>query len=235
VCTFQSERTPFDPDEEAALLLLVRKKRVWDCFAATPHQLGLKGFRASGYHEKLTLSKKSVSSISTSPSTPPRPSPAPPPESPSAWHIPERFLQTAYFSTTAMFHLSHRRTQEAAENLLMRHCVALFQSSFEQMIVFVVDATVANYKDNVIAENSVSTERLGERTKGRNRFLYSRFDQDGMAVHVAEMQAFRAPGQDQPVRCYLRGADGSEFMCQMTLHVDPETFFLVYTACLCEV
>jgi hypothetical protein len=47
-----SGRTPFDPEEEAAILKLVRKKTVWPCFVSTAFSFGQKGFRAVGFHEK---------------------------------------------------------------------------------------------------------------------------------------------------------------------------------------
>jgi len=46
-------RKPFSPEEEAAVLQVVREKRVWAAFAGTSSTIGSKGFRALGHHEKL--------------------------------------------------------------------------------------------------------------------------------------------------------------------------------------
>jgi hypothetical protein len=44
-------RSPFNPDEEAAVLYVLRKKRLWPCFPAHL-RIGTNGFRSKGYHEK---------------------------------------------------------------------------------------------------------------------------------------------------------------------------------------
>jgi hypothetical protein len=46
-------RRPFDPDEEAAVLLVVRARRVWPAFEGTSLKIGQKGFRALGFHEHV--------------------------------------------------------------------------------------------------------------------------------------------------------------------------------------
>lgn len=50
-------RVPFSPQEEAAILLVVRVKKVWPCFQGLNVTLGKRGFRSQGYHEKLALGK----------------------------------------------------------------------------------------------------------------------------------------------------------------------------------
>lgn len=49
-------RTPFAPEEEAAILLVVRKKERWPCF---PRELsiGCTGFRSLGHHEKFATNQ----------------------------------------------------------------------------------------------------------------------------------------------------------------------------------
>jgi len=48
-------RRPFEPEEEAAVLLELRRKRVWPCFADKETSIGAKGYRGYGYHEKLRM------------------------------------------------------------------------------------------------------------------------------------------------------------------------------------
>ena len=45
----------FDPDEEAAILAILRRKLPWPCFKGTSFEKkGSMGFRSWGYHEKGT-------------------------------------------------------------------------------------------------------------------------------------------------------------------------------------
>lgn len=46
-------RKPFHRKEEEALLIELRKKRIWPCFESTNLRIGVNGFRAAGYHERL--------------------------------------------------------------------------------------------------------------------------------------------------------------------------------------
>ena len=42
----------FEPDEEAAVLLVLREKRQWPAFEGTDASIGSKGFRSMGHHER---------------------------------------------------------------------------------------------------------------------------------------------------------------------------------------
>ena len=53
--TATESRAAFEPDEEAAVLAQLRRKRVWPCFADTGSTIGAKGFRGFGFHEKLRM------------------------------------------------------------------------------------------------------------------------------------------------------------------------------------
>jgi hypothetical protein len=44
-------RRPFTPEEEAAILRVVRQRKVWPAFEGVDFTIGLKGFRAFGFHE----------------------------------------------------------------------------------------------------------------------------------------------------------------------------------------
>jgi hypothetical protein len=57
-------RKPFDAAEEKAVLRVVRQKRTWPAFQGTTHRIGQKGFRALGFHERLTDSDPAASSPS---------------------------------------------------------------------------------------------------------------------------------------------------------------------------
>jgi len=48
-------RMCFEPDEEAAVLLVLREKRQWPAFVGTDASIGSKGFRSMGFHEKSPL------------------------------------------------------------------------------------------------------------------------------------------------------------------------------------
>jgi hypothetical protein len=48
-------RKPFDPDEEEAVLKVVRHRRTWPAFQGTRHHIGQKGFRVLGFHERNNL------------------------------------------------------------------------------------------------------------------------------------------------------------------------------------
>jgi len=47
-------RLPFSPEEEAAILKVIRAKRIWPCFEGSnpPLSIGAKGFRSKGFHER---------------------------------------------------------------------------------------------------------------------------------------------------------------------------------------
>jgi len=66
-------RQPFQSDEEEAILRVVRLKCKWPAFAGTDLTIGLKGFRAHGFHEKIAsgVSPRSAaaSSVPWSPGT----------------------------------------------------------------------------------------------------------------------------------------------------------------------
>ncbi|KAH9256018.1 hypothetical protein BASA81_005794 [Batrachochytrium salamandrivorans] len=59
-------RTPFDPEEEEAILTLLRKREPWPCF---PEHLALIGrrYRTKGFHEKQRLLASPVSPVSSIP------------------------------------------------------------------------------------------------------------------------------------------------------------------------
>lgn len=70
-------RTPFNQDEEEAILKVMRKKERWACFTNNELRFGEKGFRTKGYHEKnligllpSALPKKRAKTV---PETKPRP------------------------------------------------------------------------------------------------------------------------------------------------------------------
>jgi hypothetical protein len=46
-------RRPFTAEEEAAVLLVVRQKKVWPAFEGTSITVGVHGFRATGFHEQI--------------------------------------------------------------------------------------------------------------------------------------------------------------------------------------
>jgi len=45
-------RTPFVPEEEEAVLRVLRRKKIWECFTHTPLTIGKTGYRSKGFHEK---------------------------------------------------------------------------------------------------------------------------------------------------------------------------------------
>jgi len=45
-------RTPFNQDEEEAVLRVVRQRERWECFMNSPYKFGEMGFRTKGFHEK---------------------------------------------------------------------------------------------------------------------------------------------------------------------------------------
>jgi len=64
-------RQPFTPEEEAAILTVLRIKRVWPAFAGSGLSIGCKGFRSCGYHEKArTPVAKSVTKKRKRPAEP---------------------------------------------------------------------------------------------------------------------------------------------------------------------
>jgi hypothetical protein len=46
-------RRPFQPEEEAAIIKVLRQKRQWPAFEGTSVKIGQKGFRAMGYNERF--------------------------------------------------------------------------------------------------------------------------------------------------------------------------------------
>ena len=45
-------RQPFEPDEEAAILKVIRKKQIWPAFIGTEWPIGYRGYRGLSYHER---------------------------------------------------------------------------------------------------------------------------------------------------------------------------------------
>ena len=56
-------RLPFSPEEEEAVLQVVRIKRVWPCFIGTSHVIGAKGFRSKGFHERQIFGENPLGSV----------------------------------------------------------------------------------------------------------------------------------------------------------------------------
>lgn len=54
-CRGVAGRKPFPRAVEKALLLELRKKRIWDCFQGTEHKIGKRGYQALGYWEKQDM------------------------------------------------------------------------------------------------------------------------------------------------------------------------------------
>ena len=44
-------RSPFDPEEEQAIMLVLRRKQCWPCFPPS-YKIGSMGYRSKGFHEK---------------------------------------------------------------------------------------------------------------------------------------------------------------------------------------
>ena len=42
----------FDPEEEAAILAVLKKKQQWPAFQGTTSTIGTRGYRGMGFHEK---------------------------------------------------------------------------------------------------------------------------------------------------------------------------------------
>lgn len=50
---------PFQPLVEAAVLKVLREKKIWNCFEGTGLRIGLRGYQTKGYWEKQTIGKRS--------------------------------------------------------------------------------------------------------------------------------------------------------------------------------
>ncbi|KAH9255994.1 hypothetical protein BASA81_005770 [Batrachochytrium salamandrivorans] len=57
-------RTPFDPEEEEAILILLRKHEPWPCFPSHLARIGRR-YRTKGFHEKQRLLASPVSPVSS--------------------------------------------------------------------------------------------------------------------------------------------------------------------------
>lgn len=66
--TASDGRKPFNPEEERAVLHVLRQKRAWPCFEGSTVEHGIYGFRSLGYHERR-LQSSSASVISPRGST----------------------------------------------------------------------------------------------------------------------------------------------------------------------
>ena len=58
-------RKPFPYKIEVELLKLLRKRRVWPCFAKSKHRIGIGGFRATRYWEKYSQKHRKIHSTSS--------------------------------------------------------------------------------------------------------------------------------------------------------------------------
>lgn len=52
-CRGDSGLLPFQPQIEKAVVFMLRRRRVWECFRGTGVKVGLRGFKTKGYWEKL--------------------------------------------------------------------------------------------------------------------------------------------------------------------------------------
>lgn len=73
-------RSPFEKEEEAAILLVIRRKQRWECFPAHL-TIGYAGFRSRGFHEKAAVQKLLARTAAAEAEAAP---PSPPPKEPES-------------------------------------------------------------------------------------------------------------------------------------------------------
>ncbi|KAH9249058.1 hypothetical protein BASA81_013270 [Batrachochytrium salamandrivorans] len=220
-------RSAFDPEEEVAILKVVRKKECWPCFPPRL-KIGSMGFRSKGFHEKQQQQCNS-----------------PPPSSPTATeqnlgafadHILgystafERIgidvnrsifgLLRGYFETQSPERMGKHRNEFAVSQAYAELLTAsLTKKHGKEWAV-----TVYSYGDfakRIVAQNEQSKEWYGDYThpQAEQPILIQAGDWGKLTFNLG--QAFAKPGVDFPTRLTCRLRDGTLCDMEFKIYCDP--------------
>ncbi|KAH9251118.1 hypothetical protein BASA81_011017 [Batrachochytrium salamandrivorans] len=219
-------RSPFEPEEEAALLTLFRLRLPWPCFAQTHSHIGQQ-YRSRGYHEKLALAALL-------------------PSDPFAANVHELFLKlkpedASYLTQMASHVVTHFGTefteegQRAVYDLLRfavlgrtNRCAVSAPATRAQELcnnhpselTLVFDVTAKTWAESLLAQDLSS-----------KRWTLGIDPRELMRLVVAVGGAFHQPGtaftiHQQSVVC----KDSIRRCLDLTYIVDPESYYLIVFA-----
>lgn len=224
-------RSAFDPEEEAAILRVVRQKECWPCFPARL-KIGSMGFRSRGFHEKHQQQPQ----LPQQDDSPPPISPTGPSLSAFANHILgystafERLgidvnrsifsLLRGYFETQSPERMGKHRNEFATSQAYAE----LLATSLTNKHGRACAVTVYSYGDfakRIVAQNAQSKEWYGDYThpQAQQPMLVQAGDWGKLAFSLG--QAFASPGVDFPTRLTCRLRDGSLCEMEFKIYCDP--------------
>lgn len=249
-------RSPFDPEEEAAILVLFREKKPWPCFPPRFANIG-KRYRSKGYHEKQRLlptggSADAASAASSAPTTPQQVDPndidhilsiLSPEDSAYVKNLGQRIhanYSSADFSlnewrqVNEIFRwvfLAKTSAQTGMPNrLYAQHiCDTMFnEDNDNNMAVMVFDMLAKVYTERAIAQNPISMQMFGQLVNNpEGRITHA---SELYRVVLAVLTAFHQPGVSVCVTDQKTICRNEEVkLLDICYCVDPESMlFIVY-------
>lgn len=234
-------RCPFHADEEAAILVVLRRKQPWPCFVGIPalSHLG-KQFRSRGYHEKLQQPPPPAQrSVQTEDNINELVALLKPEDAQYLTELGGHVVSHSAF--TATFTLEDQckvydllryailgRTLRCYKDVPYSHAESLCFESFDAMIM-VLDMTAKTYATCVLAQNLTSRTRVGDLVGNCNQNLM--WHSELLRVIIAIGGAYHQPQVEFIVRRQKTVCIGTvKLVCFDTTYcVDPDSYFLVVT------
>lgn len=141
-------RSPFTPQEEAALLKVVRRKERWPCFLNSKVKRGEMGFRAQGIHERQAQEQECEQNAKRIRVV------APPPQQQRT----SGALAKVHLFTKSLQPSNNNATTQQRQQLLLQQ-VSL---SFPHQSILIFDFTsVQDYTKCIVLQNQISKEVFG--------------------------------------------------------------------------
>ncbi|KAH9249671.1 hypothetical protein BASA81_012640 [Batrachochytrium salamandrivorans] len=240
-------RCPFEKDEEAALLVLLRKKESWPCFPSALAHFG-KRFRAVGHHERSSTARMATPTTTVVTNTD---------LDAAQENITQMLLQLKAEDASYLARLSGhivcnfaqdfsyedresvgeiirfmilgrtlrcRQTAECGLKQAKALCQSFSYASPSSTVVFVLDMAAKSDPERVLAQNLPANEFCGKLEGAFGSQLVQRSDL--FRCFVAMGGAYHKPGTEFTVtKQTLSGTTAMLF--DVTYYVDPETLYLV--------
>jgi hypothetical protein len=227
-------RSPFTPEEEAAVLEEVRQKRTWPCFLHLPpdQHLGSRGYRAQGFHERRSP-RATAAAKQEEEEDPDQVVNAPELYTEFArlggvsieaqWEM-SRFI---FFSKTPAIHFTNR-TPEYALELIAR--TEREVNNPARAIVMVVDHGEKEFRKRFVGQNELSRLYFGNVLGDCQVELVAEMDgPEDLMGGVAQLAflSMLSPGTAFEGLLPFRFANGESHRVQVAFKHDPESYFMV--------
>lgn len=248
-------RTPFERDEEAAVLLVLRRREPWPCFPPNLSHIGSR-YRAQGYHEKQRIKQRASAGTTMDSSLAP----------PAASSIREQNARelldlmdpkdATYWSqlcsslVSGILQQAEKLTEEEYTHVgeILRYTLlgktercrkfaplstamdlcAKYSSSSPELFVVIYDLTASQCSERMLAQNDTSLGNGFKLVDGHgNRYVHRG---DVFRILLAIGGAYMQPGVEFTVKQQEASYGGENSMFDVTYVVDLESYFLVTCA-----